>query len=66
MEKVFIHAFIKDNQLTLVFSEGDVATYRLADKQNDGYVCAYGTMTIMDGTIFLYNMEKNYHFKIRG
>lgn len=66
MEKVFTHAFIKNNQLTLVFMTGDVATYRLAKKQPDQYVCSYGMMAVIDGTVFLYNMERNYSFKIRG
>lgn len=65
MEKVFTHAFIKNNQLTLVFMTGDTATYRLANKQHDQYVCSYGMMAVVDNTIFLYNMEKNHHFRIK-
>ena len=65
MEHAYLIAFIKDNKLTLVFSDTDSATYRLAERHKDGNVSAYGLFTVDRGNIFLTSMEGRKQFKLK-
>ena len=65
MEHAYLLAFIKNNRLTLVFSDTESATYRLAEKHKDGNVSAYGLFIVDKGNIFLSSVEGRKQFKLK-
>lgn len=65
MEHAYLLAFIKNNRLTLVFSDTEASTYRLAEKHKDGNVSSYGLFIVDKGNILLSSMEGRKQFKLK-
>lgn len=66
IDKVFTHAFIKNNRLVLVFGMDGQAEYRLKERHPDKYVCSIGKYTVDKGHIFLSSIEGDHHYILKG
>lgn len=65
IDKVFTHAFIKNNRLVLVFGMDGQAEYRLKNNHTDKYVCAIGRYTVYKGVIFLSSIEGEHRYILK-